>query len=257
MSTETWGLLPKSQIDSTLIEDRVAQMIAEHNDDPTAHMADDQSIGIHRINDVLDHPVGSTLADKWTMSEMEFTTTFDNLTLFVTTGHVTQLWPGVNIHTHGTSVPHLSKVSVDGETNLLNFNTGLEFLAQFVCYVDQVTSEQCRFIYGGSSGSGLYAGVGLYVDGEDAHFFAGNGDSSDVNTLQWPTFEPYTTYVLRIHNVPDEGVIRVYINGEILGELEWPEAMTDSLTIQFEADSSVGTGNAFYIRSFYFSQLPS
>ena len=161
MSTETWGLLPKSQIDSTLIEDRVAQMIAEHNDDPTAHMADDQSIGIHRINDVLDHPVGSTLADKWTMSEMEFTTTFDNLTLFVTTGHVTQLWPGVNIHTHGTSVPHLSKVSVDGETNLLNFNTGLEFLAQFVCYVDQVTSEQCRFIYGGSSGSGWALGFFL------------------------------------------------------------------------------------------------
>jgi hypothetical protein len=249
--------MTKSQVDSTLIEERISAMIAEHNDDPTAHMADSQSIGLHRINDILDHPAGSTLADKWTMSEMEFTTNFENLNLFTKVGTVNQLWPGINIVTKGTGTPKVSKLVVDGETNLLNFDTSLEFLAQFVAYVDQEANEHSRFLYGDSMGSGSYCGVGLKVDGGVAQFFAGKDDSSSVNYLQWPTFEAFVTYVIRIHNVPAEGVIRVYINGELLGTLTWPESITGPLTVQFIAESSVGGGNTFYVRSFFFSQMPS
>lgn len=257
MSTETWGLMPKSQTDNTKIEDRIADMINEHNADPTAHMADDQSIGIHRINDTVDHPAGSVLADKWTMSEMEFTTTFENLSAFATVGNVEQLWPGVYVETNGASTPHISKLILDGESNLLNFDTGLEFLAQIVAYVEQSDTEKSRFLYGGATGTTNYKGVGFEVVGDVARFFAGKQDSSVVNYLEWPTFELFTTYVIRIHNVPSEGVIRVYINGNLLGELEWPEEFTDALTSEFVAESNVGYGNIFRIRSFYFSQQPS
>lgn len=70
MSIETWGDMNKSQIDATKIEERVTEMIAEHNDDPTAHMADDQSIGLHRINDVIDHPAGSVPIDKFSFARV-------------------------------------------------------------------------------------------------------------------------------------------------------------------------------------------
>jgi len=254
---ENWGLMTKAQDESTTIDEAIASAISAHEADPESHMGVDESIENHRNNETVDHPAGSVLADKSTMSEMEFTTTFDNLDLFPTVGTVTQLWPGVSIKTGGTSTPHTSKLTVDGENNLLNFDTSLEFLAQFVAYVDQETDEHARFLYGGAMGSGNYCGVGLKVDSDTAQFFAGKADSSVVNYLAWPTFEPYVTYVIRIHNVPAEEVIRIYINGELLGELEWPEAITDALTVQFIAESSVGYGNAFLIRSFYFSQQPS
>jgi hypothetical protein len=72
MSIETWDLLAKNQTDPENIEAAITRMISAHNDDPTAHMADDQSIGLHRINDVLDHPVGSVVTDKVDYRELSF-----------------------------------------------------------------------------------------------------------------------------------------------------------------------------------------
>ena len=63
MSIDVWGLLPKSQEDNTTIEDRVAEMIAEHND-PDAHVGTNESPAAHRENDIMDHPAGSVKGDK-------------------------------------------------------------------------------------------------------------------------------------------------------------------------------------------------
>ena len=98
MPIQTWGDMNKSQIDSTLIVTRISEMISEHNDDPTAHMADDQSIGLHRINDVLDHPQSSVLGDKATTSELDTRTSFESFAGWVTSGFVSNdLFPGARI----------------------------------------------------------------------------------------------------------------------------------------------------------------
>jgi len=84
MSIETWGDMNKSQIDSTLIETRISEMIAEHEADPTAHMGDGESISQHRENDIIDHPAGSTVGDKLTMTEFSFVPNLRDNTLFST-----------------------------------------------------------------------------------------------------------------------------------------------------------------------------
>jgi hypothetical protein len=64
MSIETWGLMPKSQESAQTIEERVAEMIAEHEADPEAHTGENESLAAHRQNEVLDHPQQSIVADK-------------------------------------------------------------------------------------------------------------------------------------------------------------------------------------------------
>jgi hypothetical protein len=64
MGDMTWGALPKNQTDPSLITDAISAAIAAHNSDPDAHMASGQSIDLHRVNDVLDHPAGSVKNDK-------------------------------------------------------------------------------------------------------------------------------------------------------------------------------------------------
>jgi len=79
---DTWGMMPKSQIDSETIEQAIARMIGEHEADPVSHNGPNEAIAVHRQNEILDHKAGAVLADKWTMSEMDFATNFENLSAF-------------------------------------------------------------------------------------------------------------------------------------------------------------------------------
>lgn len=72
MSEFTWGDLPKSQVDNQLITEAITQAIADHESDPTAHLGDGESLEQHKTNEVLDHPAGSALSDKQTLSEIVY-----------------------------------------------------------------------------------------------------------------------------------------------------------------------------------------
>ena len=61
---ETWGLLPKSQVDDELIEEAIARLILEHNEDETAHLGTGQSLQSHKASEIIDHVVASIISDK-------------------------------------------------------------------------------------------------------------------------------------------------------------------------------------------------
>jgi hypothetical protein len=79
MSTETWGLMPKSQIDAETPEEAIVRLIAEHEADPEAHTGVDESIAVHRENDVLDHKAGAVKNDKLSMTEFNDYWDYDRL----------------------------------------------------------------------------------------------------------------------------------------------------------------------------------
>lgn len=64
MTLPLWGQLEKSSIDDETIEEAVERIIAEHNDDPEAHVQAGGSLEAHKADDVIDHPAESVLADK-------------------------------------------------------------------------------------------------------------------------------------------------------------------------------------------------
>lgn len=65
MSENTWGDLPKSQIDNQLITEAIDLAIANHEADPTAHLGDGESLEQHKSNEVIDHPAQSIVPDKF------------------------------------------------------------------------------------------------------------------------------------------------------------------------------------------------
>ena len=68
MAAVTWGQLAKSLIDPKLIEERIAEIIAEHNEDETAHLGAGQSLQSHKASEIIDHLVGSILGEKLDIS---------------------------------------------------------------------------------------------------------------------------------------------------------------------------------------------
>jgi hypothetical protein len=92
MATETWGLMTKSQEDSTTIEQRIAEMIAEHEADPEAHTGENESLAAHRANEVIDHPAASIVGDKYSESQIGndwYHNDFKSIDQFVVAGTAT------------------------------------------------------------------------------------------------------------------------------------------------------------------------
>lgn len=91
---DTWGLVPKSQIDPETIEEAIIRLIGEHETDPIAHTGDNESLEAHRAEGILDHRAGSVLADKWTMTEFSISEDFRTFSHWDTVGDVSNSdWP--------------------------------------------------------------------------------------------------------------------------------------------------------------------
>ena len=108
-----WGNLAKAQDDPETIEEAIARMIDEHDDDADAHIEAGQSLTLHRDNEVVDHPEGSVLADKESFTETIFKTSFESIGAWQQWGYVALLdlgnvrilaeegtWDYSQIHTH-------------------------------------------------------------------------------------------------------------------------------------------------------------
>jgi len=223
MSTETWGLMPKNQDDPTKIEERMTEMITEHNEDPDAHLGAGKSLETHKTNETIDHPAGSLLADKKTFSELEFNTTFENVGAYYTLGSVSELWPGFMLEPTGTLYANRGELQIDGESGNIEIDFAKEQLFQFIFSADIASDGEVYLQMGQTSNSTFKRGFGLQIIGTTATFYASNSAGTSFDTLSFPTFTALNTYIIRMHYVPDDELIYVYIDGELLGTLEWPD----------------------------------
>jgi hypothetical protein len=59
MPATTWGMLPKNQEDPETIEEAIARIVGEHNEDNEAHLAEGQSLQSHKAAEIIDHLIHS------------------------------------------------------------------------------------------------------------------------------------------------------------------------------------------------------
>lgn len=64
MSSVTWNLLPKSQDDPETIEQAIARIVDEHNENEEAHLDTGQSLQSHKASEIIDHVAESIIEDK-------------------------------------------------------------------------------------------------------------------------------------------------------------------------------------------------
>ncbi len=64
MATSIWGLLMESLTSSKTIRQAIADMIADHEADPTAHLSETGSLQSHKASEIIDHLAESIVSDK-------------------------------------------------------------------------------------------------------------------------------------------------------------------------------------------------
>lgn len=64
MTTVNWENLGKNALDPTTISEAIDAKITNHNDDPEAHLGEDQALESHRAAEIIDHLAESVVNDK-------------------------------------------------------------------------------------------------------------------------------------------------------------------------------------------------
>lgn len=147
MSIETWGLLPKSQIDAQTINQAIAQAISDHNDDANAHTGVGQSLYNHVQNPILDHRAGSIPADKFSLDNFVLQSNFENLAPFTTNGTVFQQYPFLRLNTSG-ALNAVSWLSCESTNNMYELKFDQFPIFQINFRASSVSNYKGYFIYG-------------------------------------------------------------------------------------------------------------
>jgi hypothetical protein len=103
MSIETWGLMPKSQIDDETIEQAIIRLIGVHEVDPTSHLGENESIDAHRKSEIIDHLASSIVADKFAMQQIMKQTLFESIASWYKAGVVTNFLGGLVVTVKGNA----------------------------------------------------------------------------------------------------------------------------------------------------------
>lgn len=207
MSVETWGEMPKSQIDNEKPEEMVARLIAVHEADPTAHAGDNESIDVHRKNTVIDHPASSIVPDKFSNNQPTMQNFFTSVTAYTYHGSVSQTGLGyVWLHTTNGS-PAVSDIQIPLTFLDNKLYPDNDIIIDFVMRLVKGGSVySCDITIGDSS-----CGFGFKIDQNGIKCFINVDDTQVISS--YISYTTGTAHSFRIFVSNVDGAIYFYIDG--------------------------------------------
>lgn len=149
MSEFTWGDMPKSQVDNQLITEAIAEMIAQHEADPEAHLGAGESLEQHKTNEVIDHPASSVYDDKFAFDRNTFDLNFSDFDLYDHSSSVEYIaLNSLYLYSANSSIPQWFYASTQDmwKSDEFLFSKNPRFLIKIL--LSNVTSQQTYFVVG-------------------------------------------------------------------------------------------------------------
>ena len=241
---EIWGLLPKSQVDDELIEEAIARLILEHNEDETAHLGTGQSLQSHKANEIIDHVVDSIIEDKIKAGEVSMAKLsnkeFQVYTAFESLDGWNKSATGVACAILGTSLQTSTtinttkymSVEVYGNDSFNDFSKKVYF--QTGIRFDHNTNQTIYFGALGYEGDETDYGVGFKVVGSTLYalILYSDGITRYEKTVEITGFIVDTEQIYRVEHDPDSAETRFYVDGD-LKHTETAEVLDGSSPVFF------------------------
>jgi len=257
MSVDTWGTLPKAQDDPTTIDQAIDLKIAAHLGDPSAHLSSGASLANHKSNAVIDHPQSSVLADKATTSEFDFSTYFESLMPWSTSGDVDNV---------GVLGVFMNSSNDDGDYAPVKLNTMPTLASAYLDWTkntlveavvaEELWNEHYSFFFGWATyhNDTQISGIGFQVKNNVIKGFLGFGTSYQFTAAIGSGV--HNTQNLRVLWDATAKVATFYINGEVAATLSQPSATGyENFTLpRLELYDSVAYGSQFGISMFHLAQ---
>lgn len=248
-----WGQLQKATDDPSTIEQAVAAAIAAHEQDPTAHLGEGESLSVHKHEQIIDHPQGSVLPDKVSFSDVQFDTTFESLANFTKSSHVgSGSWPGctIDIYDGGADIEYI-RMSLLG---IIPYG----LLYKDVVFDTYFYSDYADGLYTFNAGIGTTAMttnlLGFRVSNNQIYGVA-RWDNTEHVTSPLFSVPPGVLTFVRVFYDSVGGIVYFYVNGVHVGSLFPSSNLNTSQHLFFRgvANSSEGTVIRIYRTTFSIS----
>lgn len=252
MTLQLWGLMQKAQDDPRTIEEVIADMIAEHEEDPEAHLGDGESLSMHKQEDVIDHPPGSILPDKWSFTDYDFETNFESLSGFTISSGVTNTsWPGVifDIYDGGGDLRTL-------RANFTGVLTGTTLTYDYLCdtYFAVDSADDLDIIDIGISDTGMTTrSLGFRITGGDLYGVARWGSSEQLTSSLGDVTDGNIKFV-RVYYDYGANLITFYLNGVAVATLTPSSAVQISNQWSVRAQDNGAEGTLLRVFKTYISR---
>lgn len=216
MSTETWGLMPKSQEDNETIEEAIDRIVAEHNSDPDAHLGTNEAVAVHREADVIDHLAGSVKGDKLAFAR-KVDSSFESLDGFTQSGTI---FPGIaSLHIRAGNVIGNSSY-VYGYVDAwppLSFDHS--WLFETNAFLTPTSGAEAYIGIGSlNADTGGQTGIGFKIVGTTlyAYHIVGIDDSPAETAVSLGAFDPTIFHNYRVIYDDVLAEIRFYLDGSLV-----------------------------------------
>lgn len=226
MTLPLWGSLEKATDNAQTIDQAIAAAIAAHEADPEAHLGEGESLSEHKHETTIDHPVGSVLADKKTMTEISIDHDFSSMDFWTVVGSVSNAnWPTVGLYLEYGDVNESSiALYPSSPAPWLSYNFGMVFQVEMHTEL---------------SGANFHAWLGMGL--EDDVPLEGFGFVVQAGVLKAVVASASTPvyssalavdisggHIYRAQMMPQYDVVRFFVDGEQVAELAIPETSPDS-----------------------------
>jgi len=221
-----WGLLPKSAIDDTTIEERINELIASHEADATAHLGTGESLESHKSTDIIDHPAGSVLADKRTMTELSVNHDFSTLAVWGNAGDINiDNWPDCTLYVeYGVTNSSYLYLNPQSPTPFLDYD--YDTLFQIIFRTDLSGTKYHAWFGMGLSDDTPTEGFGFVIQAGILKAYIGYGATQTFSTISGADIA--NAHIYRVQLLPSAGEARYYIDGTLVETLSIPASSPDS-----------------------------
>lgn len=215
--TEVWGELAKSQSDAEKIEEAVTRLISVHESDPEAHLGEGDSLQSHKASEIIDHKLGSILADKFSNNEIFVSTNFDSLDSWTKVGSVIENnFPGFLFYADGESERIIKMYSLNSlSLGTLDFTKNHFF--QSLVHIDISSTAKSFFGNCWSNTDTPSEGYGFLADSTGLYGFFYN--SHGLQTVEITGITLYHKNVYRAQYDSLSQTVTFYVNGVQKGSI--------------------------------------
>ena len=215
--TEVWGALAKTQSDPQTIDEAIDAAVAAHNDDPDAHLDTDQALQSHKAATIIDHVIGSVVADKLTMSEYRIHSIFDSLVGYNLTGNVqNDYWFGMTLWSDYSPANPARAASKDSIVpDFIDYTKNILF--QCTAQIVETTNKKVYMGFGFLSGGDIINGIGFKIVDGTLYGYSCASDSLVTTTLSGITLTD--THVYRAQWDKDLKQVTFFVDGVEKGSI--------------------------------------
>lgn len=249
-----WGSLTKSTTDSSTIDDAIAAAVDAHEADASAHLGAGASLAAHKAYEVIDHPAGSVVGDKFQRTH-SVNIDYNGQGGILKYGNATFDMGGVTVYT--TAVAN----NVSTIYGVPSGYSGVDWAkAMYIRHIAKVSSTSNMLALLGIGCDDLgdgYSGFGFKI--EDGSLYAyhaedtGSGAVFTTTAITGYTLTDFHTYEA-VYD-PDAGTLTFFVDG--VQEAQFTSGLPTSSSdenLLIEIKTKNTTAKYLYATNFFFTQ---